>query len=70
MAHTGCRCSSASHVSGIGGSMDGRVVTMFPADSNGAKLTYGSGTPIDRWICDGTGTTVAAGSLPSRCRGN
>lgn len=54
---------------GIGAGIDGFVVTMYPADANGAKLVYTSGASINRWICGGTGTTISANYLPSGCRG-
>lgn len=54
---------------GIGIGIDGNVVTMFPADSSGAKMTYAAGTPIYRWICGGAGTSIASKYLPSSCRG-
>jgi type IV pilus assembly protein PilA len=53
---------------GIGAGIDGNVVTMFPADSSGSKLTYSAGTPINRWICGGAGTTIEPKYLPGSCR--
>jgi type IV pilus assembly protein PilA len=50
--------------------IDGRVVTLFPADASNAALTYsGTAQTINRWICGGTGTTIVAKYLPGSCRG-
>ena len=54
----------------IGTGIDGNVVTLIPADSAGAALTYTPGTTINRWICGGTGTTIEAKYLPGSCRGS
>jgi type IV pilus assembly protein PilA len=53
----------------IGIEIDGRSVTLVPADKNGAALTYAPGTAINRWICGGPGTTIQAKYLPGSCRG-
>ena len=50
--------------------IDDKDVTLIPADSAGAALTYTPGVAINRWICGGTGTTVAAKYLPGSCRGS
>ena len=49
--------------------IDTKVVTLIPADANGAALTYTPGVAINRWICGGSGTTVLAKFLPGSCRG-
>jgi type IV pilus assembly protein PilA len=53
--------------------IDGKLVTLIPADANSAKLTYTPGTAINRWICGSTTilpvTTVPAKFLPGSCRG-
>jgi type IV pilus assembly protein PilA len=50
--------------------IDGKDVTLFPADSTGAAMTYsGTAQTINRWICGGAGTTVEAKFLPGSCRG-
>ena len=56
--------------------IDGKVVTLVPADSAGATLSYvAGGVAINRWICgDPTkptagGTTIPAKYLPGSCRG-
>jgi hypothetical protein len=56
-------------VQGIGSGIDGKAVTMFPADSSGAKMTYIAHAPINRWICGGAGTTISLNYLPNGCRG-
>ena len=50
--------------------IDDKVLTLTPADGNGAALTYAQGVAINRWICGGTGTTILAKFLPGSCRGN
>jgi type IV pilus assembly protein PilA len=55
---------------GVGDSnIDGKVVTLIPADGTGTALTYTPGVAINRWICGGAGTTVLAKFLPGSCRG-
>ncbi|HSV84368.1 MAG TPA: pilin [Ramlibacter sp.] len=55
----------------IGTGIDDKVVTLFPADSSSAALTYaGSAQTINRWICGGSGTTIEAKFLPGSCRGS
>jgi type IV pilus assembly protein PilA len=53
--------------------IDGKVVTLVPADANGAPLTYTPGLAINRWICGSTSitpaTTIPAKYLPGSCRG-
>ena len=49
--------------------IDGKDVTLIPADGAGTALTYTQGVAINRWICGGTGTTVLAKFLPGSCRG-
>jgi type IV pilus assembly protein PilA len=52
-------------------SIDDKVVTLIPADSAGAALSYsGTAQTINRWICGGTGTTIIAKYLPGSCRGS
>jgi len=56
----------------IGSGIDGNVVTLVPADSAGAAMTYaGTSQAINRWICGSSamGTTVEAKFLPGSCRG-
>lgn len=53
----------------IGAGVDGLAVTMFPADANGAALSYAPGLSINRWVCGAAGTTIAARYLPASCRG-
>jgi type IV pilus assembly protein PilA len=49
--------------------VDGRTVTLFPADSSGAPLSYKPGLVVNRWICGGAGTTIPLAALPGSCRG-
>jgi len=50
--------------------IDDKVVTLFPAGSDNAALTYtGTAQTINRWICGGAGTTIVAKFLPGSCRG-
>ncbi len=51
--------------------VDGRIVTLTPADFSGAPLTYAPGTSVGRWVCGAAahGTTVAPKYLPGSCRG-
>ena len=50
--------------------IDGKDVTLIPADASGAALTYTPGVAINRWICGGTGTTIPPKYLPGSCRGS
>lgn len=56
---------------GIGPGVDGNVLTLVPANSSGAALTYAPGTAIQQWICGapGDGTTIPSRYLPGSCRG-
>src|SRR5438132_10788524 len=52
--------------------VDGKAVTLYPATSANAVMTYtGTAQTINRWICgDSTqGTTIAPKYLPGSCRG-
>ena len=54
--------------------IDSKVVTLVPADSSGAALTYvGGSVAINRWICGSTSltpaTTIPPKYLPGSCRG-
>jgi type IV pilus assembly protein PilA len=52
--------------------IDGNKVTLIPADTSGAALTYtGASQTINRWVCGSTalGTTIPAKFLPGSCRG-
>jgi type IV pilus assembly protein PilA len=53
--------------------IDGKVVTLVPADNTGGALTYSPGTRINRWVCGSTtitpATTIKAEYLPASCRG-
>ena len=55
---------------GVGdANIDGKDVTLIPADGAGAALTYAPGVAVNRWICGGAGTTVLPKFLPGSCRG-
>ncbi len=48
----------------------GGVLTLIPLDaSNGAMSSTSVGVKIGKWVCGGTGTTIAAKFLPGSCRG-
>lgn len=50
--------------------IDGKILTLVPADSSSTGLTYsGGGAQIHRWICGGGSTTIPIKFLPSSCRG-
>jgi type IV pilus assembly protein PilA len=49
------------------GTADG-VVTLIPQQPDGTAVAAGKG--IGKWVCGGTGTTIAAKFLPGSCRGN
>jgi type IV pilus assembly protein PilA len=52
--------------------IDGKVVTLVPADSSGTALVYGmGGVAVNRWICGSAaqGTTIKPNYLPGSCRG-
>ena len=44
----------------IGADVDGNVLTLVPANSSGAALTYAPGTAIQQWLCGapGDGATI------------
>ena len=55
---------------GVGdANIDGKDVTLIPADGAGAALVYAPGIAINRWICGGAGTSVLPKYLPGSCRG-
>lgn len=56
----------------IGPDIDGKVLTMVPADAAGAALTYAPNSTINRWVCGSPamGTTIEAKHLPGSCRGS
>lgn len=59
-------------VTGISADLNGGVVSLVPADSNNAGLTYSGGSQtVNRWICGSHafGTTVRHNFLPGSCRG-
>jgi type IV pilus assembly protein PilA len=48
----------------------GGVITLAPTTSiSGAVVAPTAGGTVARWVCGGTGTTVAAKFLPGSCRG-
>ena len=52
--------------------IDGKVVTLVPADASGNPLVYAAGgVAVNRWICGSSalGTTIKANYLPGSCRG-
>ena len=50
--------------------VDGKIVTLTPADNARNPLTYtGTSTVVNRWLCGGAGTTVSLNYLPGSCRG-
>ena len=55
----------------IGRGIDGNAVTLVPADSAGAVLTYAPNSVVRRWICGATvtGTSIPDKYLPGSCRG-
>ena len=58
--------------SNISSDINGTTVTLVPADSSGAAMTYSGGAQtINRWICGSTamGTTTPPKFLPGSCRG-
>ena len=51
--------------------VDGKVVTLTPANNSGTPLVYGgTSVVVNRWICGGAGTTISMNYLPGSCRGN
>ena len=52
--------------------INGKDVTLVPADASGNALTYTSGgIAVNRWVCGSTahGTTISSKYLPGSCRG-
>ena len=58
-------------IQGIGGGLDGTVVTLIPLNGAGVPATVAAdmGTAVRAWICGGTGTTADLRYLPGTCRG-
>jgi type IV pilus assembly protein PilA len=58
-------------VRAIAAEIDGKVLTLTPADVNGTPLVYAPNTTVPRWVCGspGDGTTVDPKFLPGSCRG-
>ncbi len=58
-------------IQGIGGGLDGTVVTLIPLNGAGVPATVAAdmGTAVRTWVCGGTGTTANLSYLPSSCRG-
>jgi type IV pilus assembly protein PilA len=46
----------------------GGVVTLIPQKVDGTPIA--AGESIGKWVCGGTGTTIAPKFLPGSCRGN
>ena len=61
-----------AYVTGIGGAVDGTVVTLIPLRAAGTPATMpgDKGSPLFGWLCGGTGTTIDLKYLPSSCRGS
>jgi len=49
--------------------VDGKVLTLIPYSDAGTTAIV-VGTPVYRWLCGGTGTTIDKKFLPASCRGN
>jgi type IV pilus assembly protein PilA len=51
--------------------IDDKVVTLVPQTSAGAAMTIASNasSAVFKWVCGGTGTTIAPKFLPGSCRG-
>jgi type IV pilus assembly protein PilA len=58
-------------IQGIGGGLDGTVVTLIPLNGAGVPATVAAdmGTAVRAWVCGGTGTTANLRYLPGTCRG-
>jgi type IV pilus assembly protein PilA len=48
---------------------EGGVVTLIPFQADGVTAPV-AGTSVGKWVCGGTGTTIAPKFLPGSCRGN
>jgi type IV pilus assembly protein PilA len=59
--------SVTTAATGIGAGVDGLVLTLRPQTAAGAVPAIG--TPVNRWVCGGTGTTIQRKFLPGSCRG-
>lgn len=53
---------------GIGSDVDGLLLTLIPRSADGSAAAA-IGSPIGRWICGGTGTTIPPKYLPGSCKG-
>ncbi|HKE94723.1 MAG TPA: pilin [Povalibacter sp.] len=52
--------------------VDGKVVTLIPYKTNTTAMLLsdvGTGAPVYKWVCGGTGTTILKKYLPGSCRG-
>jgi len=59
-------------MTGIGGGVDGTVISLIPLNGSGNPATVAAdmGTAVRSWVCGGTGTTTNPRYLPGTCRGN
>ena len=59
-------------IQGIGGGLDGTMVTLIPLNAAGVPATVAAdmGQAVRAWVCGGTGTTANLRYLPGTCRGN
>jgi type IV pilus assembly protein PilA len=57
---------------GISDDVNGKKITLVPANASGTALTYTPGQTVARWICgaSGQGTDVPQKLLPGSCRGS
>ena len=52
----------------LGAEVDGLALTLIPRSADGSAAAA-IGSPIGRWICGGTGTTIPPKYLPGSCKG-
>ena len=53
------------------GNIDGKDVTLIPTRQDGTAMVYATDNSkaVFKWVCGGTGTTIAPKFLPGSCRG-
>jgi type IV pilus assembly protein PilA len=50
--------------------IDAKVVTLAPKNAAGNAIGVADiGSPVNKWVCGGTGTTLPSKFLPGSCRG-
>jgi type IV pilus assembly protein PilA len=61
---------TSQNINNVLGGTAGGIVTLIPSSApTGAVVAPTAGQTVARWVCGGTGTTIAPKFLPGSCRG-